>query len=193
VFGNLFRRKNDIWSRLEGILKKLADGYNPFLVKLEAQLRRDLDEVLNQVGTFWFQKSRTEAIRDGDRNSRYYHLITVILRRLNRIESLQDIHGTWHWDEDNIKCMVTAYFMSLYKDEFGTYSPYIAPRDCIPIIAEEELAMLQRPFMGSEVKRAIFDMKDFKAPGPDGFQALFLPTVLGTHRESTFTPCSQCA
>jgi len=39
------------------------------LINLEARLRKELDEVLGQIETLWFQKSRAEAIRDGNRNT----------------------------------------------------------------------------------------------------------------------------
>jgi len=87
-FGNLFRRKREICARLEGIQKSPDFFHNKFLIKLEATLRKDLDEVLNQIETFWFQKSRTEAIWDGDRNTRFYHISTIIRRKVNRIEAL---------------------------------------------------------------------------------------------------------
>ena len=88
VFGNLFRRKREIWARLDGNQKPPDFFHNKFLIKLEGTLRKDLDEVLNKIETFWFQKSRTEAIRDGDRNTCFYHLSTIIRRKVNRIEAL---------------------------------------------------------------------------------------------------------
>ena len=50
---------------------------------------------LNQIETVWFQKSRMSAIRDGDRNTHYFHLSTIIRRKSNRTEALQDSSGTW--------------------------------------------------------------------------------------------------
>ena len=97
MFGNLFRRKGQIWARLNGVPKKLADGSGKHLIKLEVKLRRELDDVLNQIETFWFQKSRMAAIKDGDRNTRYFHLSTIIRRRYNRIE----ITAGWYWGLDH--------------------------------------------------------------------------------------------
>lgn len=53
---------------------------NRFLTKLEAQLKKELDEVLSQIELLWFQKSCEDAIQDRDRNTRYYHLSTIIRR-----------------------------------------------------------------------------------------------------------------
>ncbi|KAJ8432647.1 hypothetical protein Cgig2_011813 [Carnegiea gigantea] len=85
VFRNLFHQRREIWAQLEGIQKRLPLEQN--------YLIRDLEEVLDQIGIFWFQKSLAEAIRDGDRNTRFYHLCTIIHRKINMIELLQDQNG----------------------------------------------------------------------------------------------------
>jgi len=119
IVGNLFRRRKELWSRIEGIQRQLAIGHNRSLIKLKANLRCELDNTLDQIETLWFQKSRMEAIKDGDKNTRYYHLSTIIGRRHNKIEALQDPTGNWIWNEDGIKSMVSAYFKNLYIDDAG--------------------------------------------------------------------------
>lgn len=89
-FYNIFRRKSELWARIERIQAELSRGRQPHLVKLESKLRREMDEVLNEEEILWFQKSRMDAICDGGRNTRYFHLATVIRRRRNKIDSLQD-------------------------------------------------------------------------------------------------------
>lgn len=42
-----------------------------------------------------------------------------------------------------------------------------------PSISEEEKIQLLQPVSKEEVTRALNSMKPFKAPGPDGFQAIF--------------------
>lgn len=59
----------ELWGRLEDIQSILAQGRQAHLIKLEAKLRREMEEVLNDEEMLWFQKSRTEAICDGDRNT----------------------------------------------------------------------------------------------------------------------------
>ena len=81
MFGNLFHRKKEIRARLEGVQRSLGWQQNRSLIKLEVKLHRDLDKVLDQIDTFWFQKVRTKAIRDGDCNTQYYHLSTRGVRQ----------------------------------------------------------------------------------------------------------------
>jgi len=69
--------------------------------------------------------------------------------------------------------MVREFFKKLYSDEESAFTPFIIPANKFPRLNIEEMDQLSKPFMGSEIKRAIFDMNSFKAPGPDGYQALF--------------------
>ena len=50
-FLNLFKHKIGVWARVEGAQKELAEGLNFFLVKLEARLMREFNEILNQIDT----------------------------------------------------------------------------------------------------------------------------------------------
>ena len=103
VFGNLFGRKRRLWARLEGIQHSLVAGGPHYLRKLEMKLRAELDRTLDQIAVLWFQKSRVEQIKDGDRNTTYFHTSTVIRRRINRIESLRDPNGVWQVEPETIK------------------------------------------------------------------------------------------
>ncbi|OWM82874.1 hypothetical protein CDL15_Pgr005274 [Punica granatum] len=70
-----------------------------FLSKLELEISRELDEILTQEEILWFQKSRSNWIRFGDRNSKYFRTKTIIKRKRIRIETLQGLNGDWISDE----------------------------------------------------------------------------------------------
>ncbi|KAJ8421811.1 hypothetical protein Cgig2_009394 [Carnegiea gigantea] len=57
VFGNLFRRKRNLWTRIEGIQCTLNNGGPRHLAKLEVRLRKELDSKLDQIESLWQQKS----------------------------------------------------------------------------------------------------------------------------------------
>ncbi|KAJ8434338.1 hypothetical protein Cgig2_019965 [Carnegiea gigantea] len=52
------------------------------------QRLKELWEILDQIETFWMQKSRMEAIRDKDRNTQYFRTNTVIRQRFNQFKDL---------------------------------------------------------------------------------------------------------
>lgn len=121
VFHNIFRKKAELWARLDGVQKRLAEKWDRRWIKLEAKLRRELDEVLQEEEMTWFQKSRLEALKDGDRNTKYFHLSTVIRRYRNKVTMLQERDGNWITDPSRLKEMVVQYWHSLFTEEFPQY------------------------------------------------------------------------
>ncbi|KAJ8425584.1 hypothetical protein Cgig2_011787 [Carnegiea gigantea] len=106
LYQNGTKMKKELSARIEGIQRTPALSYHRYLIKLEAKLCRKLDEVLHQIDL------HTEAIQDGARSTRHYHLSTVIRRRTNHIEALQNTQGTWFWDDDNIKAMMRMWLIT---------------------------------------------------------------------------------
>ncbi|MCH84156.1 putative ribonuclease H protein [Trifolium medium] len=53
----------------------------------------------------WHQKSRAQWIKDGDRNTRYYHLKTLNRQRKNKIIMLRAEDGSWVEDEGQLQSM----------------------------------------------------------------------------------------
>ena len=157
VFGNLFHKKKELWCRLEGIQRSWPHTHNRFLIKLEARLCTELDEVLDRIETLWFQKSRAEAIRDGDRNTQFYHLSTIIRRR-NKIEMLQDQQGNWIVDRDELQALVRNFFLDIFTDGNPPYEPFLLPTNHYPNLTAAELDRLARGFTSCEIKKALFDI-----------------------------------
>ena len=172
-FYNIFRRKSELWARLEGIQKRLAQGGHTHLLKLEEKLRQEMEVVLNDEEMLWFQKSRLEAISEGDRNTRYFHLSTIIRRKRNRVDALLDEQGNWVTDAAQVKDMVLSFWRKLFQDDRELRSHGPLPRDYFPEISANDRDKLARPFSPCEVYAALKDMQPFKASGPDGFQPVF--------------------
>ncbi|XP_061370265.1 uncharacterized protein LOC133312983 [Gastrolobium bilobum] len=103
TFGNIFRRKNIILRRIEGIQRRLDFGPNYFLEKKKEELRGELEETLVQEEKLWYHKFRTEWIRDGDRNTKYYHTLAIAKRRRNKVEALRNDNGVWVKHEAELK------------------------------------------------------------------------------------------
>lgn len=93
VCGNIFHEKRVMLKHIHGI-QKARDYYRKkFLQKLEKEFGKNLDDILNREDAFWLQKSRKEWIRDGDKNTKYYHPKTIIRRRKKKIMDLHSSEG----------------------------------------------------------------------------------------------------
>ena len=60
-------------ARIVGIEKVLEKKFSPRLRNLELELRYEYEQVLDQEELLWKQKSRSDWILEGDRNTLYFY------------------------------------------------------------------------------------------------------------------------
>ncbi|KAF7827191.1 ribonuclease H [Senna tora] len=86
------------------------------------------------------------------------------------------IERTWCDTEDwaaNAKIFTEAV-KDWNKDQFDNLIDVPFPlTNCFLALSDSSLNRIQAPISDEEVKRAVFSIGAFKAPGPDGFQAIF--------------------
>lgn len=87
------------------------------LLKLEIKLNLELNLILEQKELLWFQKSRSEWIALGYRNTRYFHRMVIIRKQRNKVLGLLDDNGVWCFDDELLKDMVLSFFEKIYSDE----------------------------------------------------------------------------
>ncbi|KAL4307123.1 uncharacterized protein LOC107605009 [Arachis ipaensis] len=172
VFGHVGRQKRRLINRIEGIQRASSYGKNPFLEKLEAKLNEELEDILDKEEVLWMQKSRDLWVVDGDRNTRYYHTRTVIRRRRNKILKLKDQQGDWIEKDEDLKRHAIDFFKCLYEEENETGGGLVTQSQYPPLEPSIKEQIYKKPEK-NEVKYAIFNIGSLKAPGPDGYPALF--------------------
>ena len=98
VSGNIFQREKHIEKSLKGIQICLerVDSLRHSLV--EKDLQREYSHILFQEEMLWYQKSRENWVKFGDKNNSFFHAQTIIRRKRNRIHRLQLPNG--HWSSD---------------------------------------------------------------------------------------------
>uniref|UniRef100_A0A2N9GPX3 Reverse transcriptase zinc-binding domain-containing protein n=1 Tax=Fagus sylvatica TaxID=28930 RepID=A0A2N9GPX3_FAGSY len=176
VFGNTKARIK----ALEDKIKEIQD-LDPCQenIEMEAALNVELNEWLEWEELKWKQKSKELWLRKGDRNSKFFHLSTVVRRRRNLISEIQLSDGQWIHSRDDIE----SYFSMQFQNIFQTSNPHIPPQLeglFTPCITELENTNLSRVPELSEIKEVVWDMHPMKAPGPDGLPGLFFKKYWST-------------
>ena len=97
-------------ARLAGVQRKLSTAAHGGLIKLEKKLRKELLEVLEQEHLLWFQKSRSRFLIDGDRNTKFFHISTLVRRQGNQVMALKDNNGVWVGDQRTLAEMASNFF-----------------------------------------------------------------------------------
>ena len=105
-------------------------------------------------------------------NTKFFHAITKQRRARNKITSLIDSEGNLVEEEEKLVAVATSYFRDLIQSS----NPQLideALENVTTTISDLWNTDLTAPVSEWEVKLALFAMHPEKAPGPDGFTALF--------------------
>jgi hypothetical protein len=161
--------------KLERQLKNIRlSPWHPDVSTAARKLERRLCELFEREEIMARQRSRVEWLREGDRNTSFFHARASACRRANRIRALVREDGSRCEDLHVIKGMAEDFYGNLFTAE-----PF-DPTDVIDAIQSKVTpnmnSDLTKPYTDVEIKAALFQMKLTKAPGPDGFPALFYQT-----------------
>ena len=118
-FGNVFNRKKNIMARLNSIQGALANRPSNFLINLENELLKELEVVLSQEEDIWALKSRVNWLVQGDRNTNFYHVSTLVRRKRNQILAIKDSVGEWIFEEMAIKEHIRNRFEGIYTSSLS--------------------------------------------------------------------------
>ncbi|KAH9769016.1 reverse transcriptase domain-containing protein [Citrus sinensis] len=127
--------------------------------------------VMGQEEILWWQKSRKDWIMHGDRNTSFFHKKTIVRKRRNRIEAIQDNSGNWLYNEEEIRNHAVGYFSTLFTSEVANSRNYLVP-NYFPNSEAFDIDCAANLVLEAEIKKAVFNMKPLKAPGKRGLMAI---------------------
>ena len=92
IFGNIKMRISSLMQKLKEIQGNPISKENN---RVEIGLQNELNEWLYRSEVLWRQKSRELWLKEGDKNSRFFHLSTIVRRRRNTIEAVKNNVRDW--------------------------------------------------------------------------------------------------
>ncbi|CAN0880875.1 Putative ribonuclease H protein At1g65750 [Linum grandiflorum] len=192
VFSHIHRRKEALIRHLEELESQSNSLPTEENIQAESQARKDLGHTLWEEEVLWVQKARSDWIIDGDRNTRYFHTLTLRRRSINRILALRQDDGTWVEDPPSLGKMAVNYFQNLFCPKPVNSSPPMTLPNGFPRLPTSKITYISRSPTMDEVHQAIKSMGNLKAPGKDGYQPIFFKHnwhVVGT---SVYQFVSRC-
>ena len=118
----------------------------------------------------WRQKSREIWLKEGDRNTKFFHKMANSHRNHNEMARLK-IDGIWHREGHDLKEGIVNAFQTLLFD----------PRDwranleglTFSKLESQKVAVLELPFLEEEVFQALHELNGDKAPGSNRYTTNF--------------------
>ncbi|KAA3477308.1 reverse transcriptase [Gossypium australe] len=171
--GSIKSKKNGLKRRLtkelESLLGKDRDDDTMAKIidtKIHLNMEIDKDEA------YWEQRARANWLKLGDKNTAFFHKYASTRRRINSITKLVSEDGREITDGSEILHVATGYFKDLFE-----YKGFGDPRKVLEgiesIVSHEVNEKLLSPFREDEIQTTLKDMGPTKAPGTNGFPALF--------------------
>ncbi|KAK4394386.1 hypothetical protein Sango_1909400 [Sesamum angolense] len=122
---------------------------------------------------FYFQKAKIHFLKQGDRNTKFFHDMVKRNAARNSILAITKADGSIITSAPDI----SQEFVDFYTSLLGTEDQTLLVDDGVlhlgPSLTSELASNLCRAVTPAEVKTAVFQISDNKAPGPDGYTSCF--------------------
>ncbi|GJR47914.1 RNA-directed DNA polymerase, eukaryota, reverse transcriptase zinc-binding domain protein [Tanacetum coccineum] len=169
----LARRLKGMKRHLRDLNKKNGNVHDKVIILTEElkKIQIDLDKDPNEEKVLK-QKSKVDWLKEGDHNTTFFHNMLKGRKNKSIIVCVKDDLGNEFHDDD-----VAWKFVSHFQTFLGSCDE-IFPIEMLEdlfvkkVDAESALHMVKE-VSRDEIKIALFDIKDDKAPGPDGFTSKF--------------------
>ena len=176
----LIKWNKEVFSKVEVNIKQKERELNKILSKKVKTIdmkniercQRELKYLWKQKEVMWKQRAKSLWLKEGDRNTSYFHGVASKRRRNNRILKIKDEDGRWKESKEEIEQVFLKHFSKIFTtSDPGSVDNFL--KDMDRRVSEEMNIKLDKPFLESEIKMAIDQMNPQKSPGPDGMTACF--------------------
>eukprot|EP00253_Pinus_taeda_P001856 PITA_01856 len=175
-FGNIIEEKKRLEQRMEELQQMdILEGIQEERIKEEGMTLNQLEERRKQEEILWKQKSRVQWLREGERNTKFFHKVMVQHRQRNRIFSIKNQEGQRVLQHEEIEKVLVNHFKDILREPQANRSDAIAKisREIPNVVTRDQNLALMRKITMEEVEDIVRNMKRNKAPGPDGYTVEF--------------------
>jgi len=175
-FGDIFKEKIWIEGKLEQIHKEWAKGNNDEdFAEQEKSLTQQWNDRCKQEEILWTQKSRIQWLKEGEKNTRFFHRSALDYRSANRILEMRNREWEPVKNHNDTSALLREHFQAIAQEPQSNREEAIKELlKAVPkSINSDQNWALCREITMEEVEEAVRSMPNDKSPRPDGFTINF--------------------
>ncbi|KAJ9701691.1 hypothetical protein PVL29_006878 [Vitis rotundifolia] len=171
VFGRLEVNKSsalqqvEFWDRVED-----ERGLTVGETELKNEAKENFKKWVLLEETHWRQVSRELWLKEGDKNTGFFHRMANAHWRNNSVDRIK-INGVEVAEEQEVREGIVNAFQHQLSEEPGWRADIEGLH--LQCLNHNEAEALELPFTEEEIHLALMEMNGNKAPGPDGFTMAF--------------------
>jgi hypothetical protein len=174
TFGNIPRRIKQLQQTIHNMKTRIPTREE---ISYTHQLEAQLDNLLKNEEIWWAQRAKANWLKQGDKNSKFFHLKASQRKRKNTINFINNHHGNKVTDNKEIQNVFMDYFTNI----FTSSNPANISDTLAGISNRVHPTMynyLNQDFSAAEVQQSVFQLNSNSAPGPDGLSANFFQSYV---------------
>jgi hypothetical protein len=180
-FGNLKLRVSQARDNLHLAQKEVLESFGraDSLLK-EKECLHAYVSITKAEESFLKQKARNQWLQLGDQNNSFFHCSLKVQHAKKTITHLWDDQGNRVEEVEQIKQVAASFYKKLLGTNQLQFTASKADRvrHLISVaISTDQAALLEKEITADEIKDTLFNMKNNKAPGLDGFPVEFFKSA----------------
>ncbi|XP_075670190.1 uncharacterized protein LOC142639952 [Castanea sativa] len=152
----------------------LAEAVKKFTEDAANWNRLHLGNIFEKKKSIMARLNGIQRAISGDLNIAFYHIPTLVRRKRNWILAIKYSTGDWIHEEDGIKDFIRRGFEGVYTSSLlssSQHNPLVSQWQAK--LSEGEKMSISGATSEEEIKSALWSLKPFKVPSPDGLHAGF--------------------
>ena len=115
-------------------------------------MEKQIQNILIEEEIYWKQRSRADWLKEGDKNTKFFHNKASSRKKKNRIWGIKDTSGRWTEKPKEIEQEFCSYFNNLFATTQPSQEQISAAMEGMTSRVSEDMnEMLEKPFSAEEV------------------------------------------
>ncbi|XP_026399680.1 uncharacterized protein LOC113295564 [Papaver somniferum] len=162
---------------------------SPASIQKEKIIFEQLNEFILMEATYWEQRMKQMWLKNGDINTKQFHLSVQQRRKKNNTSCIQNSSQQWLTTPTDISEELITFFKTLFQEYTNTNIPSNMKHSSYIMDPEVNSSISDTP-SGEEIWNVVRKMNSYGSPGPDGYPVVFYKNCWPIIGEDT-TKCIQ--